>query len=111
MHYQFVFADWFNRNLKALGKRNPKLREDLESFLQTFEPERHPLIPGTGGARKARMRLTGRGKRGGYRVVYYFVGDSAVWLITIYDKVRQETLTPDETARVAGLIQDIRARG
>jgi hypothetical protein len=37
---------------------------------------RHPtdgvVIPGTGGVRKLRWRLAGRGKRGGARVVYFF---------------------------------------
>ncbi len=65
MRYQFVFTDWFNRNLKLLGKRNPNLRIDFEFFLQTLDAEVAPVIPKTGGARKARMKAKGRGKRGG----------------------------------------------
>ena len=34
-------------------------------------PEADDVIPGTGGARKLRWRAPGRGKRGGYRVIYY----------------------------------------
>jgi hypothetical protein len=30
------------------------------------------LIPDTGGVRKVRVALEGRGKRGGARVIYYF---------------------------------------
>jgi hypothetical protein len=53
---------------------------------------------------KARMR----GKRGGYRVIYYFItADQAVWLITIYDKVQQETLSAADTARVLKIIAAI----
>ena len=63
MRYRFIFTDWFDRNLKFLRKHNPALREDLEAFLQAFEAEAHPIIPGTGGARKARMAAKGRGKR------------------------------------------------
>lgn len=41
---------------------------------------RNPLsgdfIPGTGGARKPRWALEGRGKWGGGRVVYYFRNDT-----------------------------------
>jgi hypothetical protein len=34
-------------------------------------PDAHPMISGLRGARKARVALPGRGKRGGARVVYY----------------------------------------
>lgn len=90
MSYRFVFTVWFDRNLKSLRKHNPNLRSDFESFLKTFDAQAHPVIPRTGGARKARMPAKGRGKRGGYRVVYYFVLDNTVWLLTIYDKVQKE---------------------
>jgi mRNA-degrading endonuclease RelE of RelBE toxin-antitoxin system len=110
MRYQLVFTDWFNRNLKALAKHNPALRQDLETFLTTFDAEAHPVIANTSGARKARMAAKGRGKRGGYRVIYYLALADTVWLITIYDKVQKEDLTPDEAAQVAELIQAIRTK-
>ena len=34
-------------------------------------PELGPVIAGTGGVRKLRWAAPGRGKRGGYRVIYY----------------------------------------
>ncbi len=34
------------------------------------QPEQGDVIPGSGGLRKTRMRLPGRGKRGGARVIY-----------------------------------------
>lgn len=109
MRYQFVFTNWFNRNLKALGKHNPALRHDIEIFLTTLDAETHPLISGTGGARKSRMQAKGRGKRGGYRVIYYLEVANTVWLITIYDKVQKEDLSPAELAEVTQLVQTIRA--
>jgi mRNA-degrading endonuclease RelE of RelBE toxin-antitoxin system len=110
MRYQFIFTDWFDRNLRALRKHNPLLREDLEAFFGAFEAESSPVIPGTGGARKARMAAKGRGKRGGYRVVYYFlVNENEVWLLTIYDKVKREDLTAAEAAHIARLIDEIQA--
>lgn len=107
MIYRFIFTAWFDRNLKSLRKHNPSLRGDFESFLQTFNAEAHPVIPRTGGARKARMPAKGRGKSGGYRVVYYFVLENTVWFITIYDKVQKENLSPDEEKIIQGLIQKI----
>lgn len=54
------------------------------------------------------MRAKGRGKRGGYRVIYYLALANTVWLITIYDKVQKEDLTADESTQVAELVQAIR---
>ncbi|HQU36944.1 MAG: type II toxin-antitoxin system RelE/ParE family toxin [Anaerolineae bacterium] len=109
MKYRFIFTTWFDRNLKSLRKHNPSLRSDFESFLQAFDAEAHPIIPRTGGARKARMSAKGRGKRGGYRVVYYFVLEDTVWLLTIYDKVQKENLSPDEEKIIQGLIEKIQS--
>ena len=54
------------------------------------------------------MPAKGRGKRGGYRVVYYFVLEKTVWLLTIYDKVQKENLSPEEEKIIQQLIQKIR---
>lgn len=108
MNYRFHLTEWFSRNLKQLRKRNPQLRSDLASFFQSFEAEKHPILPGTGGVRKARMRITGRGKRGGYRVVYYWPAGKDVWLLTIYDKVRQEDLTSSEKQRIRQIVSDLK---
>ncbi len=108
MRYRFVFTEWFDRDLKSLRKHNPALRSDFESFLSTFDAEAHPVIPDTGGARKARMKAKGRGKRGGYRVIYYLVEGDEVWLISIYDKAQKENLTSDEEQQIIRLVQDIK---
>lgn len=42
----------------------------LQRSLMT-DPEAGPVIPGSGGVRKLRWGAPGRGKRGGYRVIYY----------------------------------------
>ena len=35
-------------------------------------PDRGDIIPGTGGLRKLRWAMAGRGKRGGSKVIYYY---------------------------------------
>ena len=48
--------------------------EEERGFLVDYlarNPLAGDLIPGTGGVRKGRWALEGRGKRGGARVVYY----------------------------------------
>jgi hypothetical protein len=46
-------------------------RAALVAFVGTH-PEVGEIIPGTGGIRKIRWALTGRGKRGGARAIYYY---------------------------------------
>lgn len=49
-------------------------------------PQAGDVIPGTSGLRKARVPLAGRGKRGGARVISYFVAARGVYLLLAYAK-------------------------
>jgi hypothetical protein len=51
------------------------------------QPEAGQVIPGTGGVRKLRWAAHGRGKRGGYRIVYYAqLRHGVIWMLTMYPK-------------------------
>lgn len=66
------------------------LIDDAYRQLQTAlaeKPEAGVVIPGSGGVRKLRWSLRGRGKRGGLRVIYYLRSKQGViWLLTLYPK-------------------------
>lgn len=47
-------------------------KRELIDFLAE-DPMAGDLIPGTGGVRKLRFATSGRGKRGGARVIYYYL--------------------------------------
>lgn len=50
-------------------------------------PEAGAVIPHTGGVRKLRWGLAGRGKRGGLRVIYYLrTRQGQIWMLTLYAK-------------------------
>jgi mRNA-degrading endonuclease RelE of RelBE toxin-antitoxin system len=49
-----------------------------------YNPEKGAIIKGAGGVRKVRMRLPGRGKSGGARVIYLYLENHAViYLLTL----------------------------
>jgi len=51
------------------------------------DPEAGDLIPESGGVRKIRWSIAGRGKRGGLRVIYYArVRQGIIWMLTLYPK-------------------------
>jgi hypothetical protein len=54
------------------------------------------LIPGTGGVRKVRWSASGRGKRGGVRIIYFSSHEREVWLLTMYAKNQRETIPAHE---------------
>jgi hypothetical protein len=55
------------------------------------------VIAGTGGLRKIRWSVAGKGKRGGTRVIYYHVvAQAQIRMILIYRKGIKDDLTPKE---------------
>jgi len=82
--YSFVETQLFSR---LLGKY---LSDDEYALLQRAlidNPEAGALIPGSGGVRKTRWGVAGRGKRGGLRVIYYAKArEGIIWMLTIYRK-------------------------
>jgi hypothetical protein len=50
------------------------------------------VIPGSGGCRKVRWTGSGRGKRGGARVIYFNAPDQTIWLLIVYTKAKFDNL-------------------
>jgi len=72
-------------------------------------PDAGALIPGGRGLRKIRwaMEGSGRGKRGGARVIYYWRPHPAMLcFVTIYAKSRSEHLTPKQLKQLAKIVEE-----
>jgi hypothetical protein len=70
-------------------------------------PEAGDLIQGSGGLRKLRAAVGGRGKRGGARVIYYWrVSASVCYLLLAYPKNVLDDLTPDQIKALARVVKE-----
>ena len=79
----------------------------LQGYLLQF-PESGKVVPGSGGVRKLRWAMSGTGKRGGIRVIYYFKKqDDEIWLLTIYSKSETENIPAHILRKIAEEIQNV----
>lgn len=85
--------------LSAVEKlMSPDERALLVDFL-AYNPRSGDLMQGTGGLRKLRWRLDGRGKRGGARVIYfYYDADMPLFVLTAYAKNEAADLSQRDRA-------------
>jgi mRNA-degrading endonuclease RelE of RelBE toxin-antitoxin system len=93
---------------KLIGKY---LSDDEYLGLQKFllkQPDAGTIIRGTGGVRKLRWAISGKGKRGGVRVIYYWqVRDDEIWLLTVYGKSERETIAAHILRKIAEEIDNV----
>lgn len=65
------------------------------------------VIVGSGGLRKVRWRVRGKGKRGGVRVIYYWaVAQDRLLMLLIYAKSEQEDLSPDQLKILKQIVEE-----
>ena len=101
---RFVESAVFTRALLNL------LSDDEYSSLQLalmLRPDAGDLIPGSGGLRKLRWSLSGKGKRGGTRLIYYWQrGGEVIYMLFIYAKSRQDGLTREQLRTLSKLVKE-----
>lgn len=70
-------------------------------------PELGVVIPSSGGIRKVRWSADGKGKRGGARVIYYWVTeDDEILFLDIYRKTEKDDLTKREIDFFKQLVEE-----
>jgi mRNA-degrading endonuclease RelE of RelBE toxin-antitoxin system len=70
-------------------------------------PDAGAVIKGTGGLRKIRWRGATGGKRGGVRVIYYWVpSDNLILFLLAYPKTAKDDLTSRQMKVLAALVQE-----
>ncbi len=80
--------------------------DELDSFKEfiAWSPEAGVRIRGTGGVRKVRWAIGGKGKSGGARVIYYYHSDEIpLFLLMAYAKSHKRSLNAAEKAELRWL--------
>jgi mRNA-degrading endonuclease RelE of RelBE toxin-antitoxin system len=98
----------FSRRADALLSR-----EDRADLIETLarDPRAGDIIPGLGGVRKLRFAPKGRGKSGGFRVIYYVLNENApILALLLYGKNEQADLSAAQRNAVAGLAAEMKRR-
>ncbi len=91
---QFIETSIFTRQVTSLLK-DDEYRQ-LQMALYTH-PEAGAIIPHSGGLRKIRWSMAGRGKRGGARAIYYWVVvHDQILMLFLYSKNEKDDLTPQQ---------------
>lgn len=95
---EISFTFEFKRNLRALAKKYRSIRSDIQPIIDRLENGDLPgdQIPGVNLAVfKVRIQNTDiqKGKRSGYRCIYYLETRDKIFLVTIYSKLDQTDIT------------------
>lgn len=69
-------------------------------------PTAGDVISGSGGCRKIRWASSGRGKRGGARVIYFNAQDETIWLLIVYTKAKFDKLPTEFLAKLKRGVED-----
>lgn len=100
-HLEFVHLSSYRRS--AEGLIDEAAQREVEATLLR-DPTAGAVMVGTGGVRKLRIRLQGRGKSGGGRLIYYYRETRGrIYLIVVYAKGRKENLSPAERSTMKAL--------
>jgi hypothetical protein len=63
------------------------------------------LIQGSGGIRKIRWGASGRGKRGGARIIYYWANNhDQIFMLFAYAKNERDDLTKDQLSALREIV-------
>jgi hypothetical protein len=99
----FLETPVFTRQIRELvgDDQYRQLQETLVA-----RPDAGDVIPRSGGLRKIRIAASGRGKRGGARVIYYWiVAKDQIYMLLAYAKNAQDDLSEDQLKTLRALVR------
>jgi len=93
----------FSRKIKELMDK--ECYRELQNELIVM-PDLGKIIQGSGGIRKVRWSGSGRGKRGGSRVIYYWATNkNQIYMLFAYAKNECSDLTKEQLSMLKKLVE------
>ena len=108
MSFKVEVAGRFEKELKHLAKKYPSLKKEYAELIQSLSLD--PMQGTAIGNSCYKIRLSiaskGKGKSGGARVItHIYVSGKVVYLLSIYDKSEQSTVSEKELLELVKAIQ------
>jgi mRNA-degrading endonuclease RelE of RelBE toxin-antitoxin system len=107
MSYKVRTIPHFEKALKRLAKKYPSLKVEYVDLLDRLEQDPEQGTPLGNHCFKIRIAIASKckGKSGGARVIIHVVvTDKVVFLLDIYDKSEQESISEKELAALLNMI-------
>lgn len=106
----FIYEDGFSDDWVSLGLDEESDLPGMEYTL-TASPTAGDVIPGTGGLRKLRWNLPGKGKRGGVRVIYLHIPEVfIIYCFMVYAKSQSDDLSSEAKKAISSYAGSIKNR-
>jgi hypothetical protein len=85
-----------------------RINGELQQYLAD-KPRVGDLVRGSGGIRKARWALPGKGKSGGVRVMYYWqVEEDQIFMLFLFSKGERSDLTDTQLKDLAKVVKELK---
>jgi len=102
MNFKIETIPRFEKDIKKLKKKFPKIKNDLVEFVNILSSN-----PESGinlGANIFKIRIPNSsiptGKSGGFKVITYYKRDDILYLVTIYSKSEQDNILTDKLRQI-----------
>jgi len=102
MNFKIETIPRFEKDVKKLKKKFPKIKNDLVDFIDKLSS--NPELGIDLGKNIFKVRVPNSsiptGKSGGFRVITYYKKDTILYLVTIYSKTEQNTILIEKLKRI-----------
>lgn len=109
MSFNIIVTEVFERKLKRLAKKHKSIKADLLAVIEQLSENPIMGTPIGKDCYKIRVAITskGKGRSGGARMITYIrITSEIVYLIDIYDKSEQSTISDKELQSYIDMLAD-----